>query len=141
MRPPIPEYGAAPVTLTLIRVGQSSLGTFGVLRYKDVPFAITLEQPWADNALGASCIPAGTYQCRRVQSPKFGNTFEVMDVPGRTHILFHKGNTVEDTHGCILIAEEFAWVLDKPSVVSSQRGFDEFMSLMGKQHEFCLEIA
>jgi Family of unknown function (DUF5675) len=128
-------------TLTLQRVGQSSRGTFGVLRVGPVPFALTLERPWVDNQPEVSCIPAGRYQCRRVRSPKFGDTFEVMDVPGRSHILFHKGNTVEDTEGCILVAEEFSGTFEAPMVVSSERGFLEFKRLLDGHAEFTLLIA
>jgi hypothetical protein len=126
--------------LTLLRVGQSERGTFGVLRYGQVPFALTLEEPWRNNDVGVSCIPPGLYTCTRVKSPKFGDTFEVTQVPGRTHILFHKGNTLDDTQGCILVAEEFSGTFDKPMIVSSQRGFSEFLALLEGQTEFELEL-
>ena len=62
----------------------------------------TIERPWLKNARNVSCIPAGEYDVEMVNSPKFGHTYEVKDVPGRTHILFHKGNYVRDSFGCIL---------------------------------------
>ena len=133
-RPPL------PVTLTLLRVGQSSRGTFGVLRDGAVPFAITMELPWTDNTPHESCIPTGLYICRRIRSPKFGDTFEVMNVPNRTHILFHAGNTLDDTEGCIMVAEEFSGTYDHPMVVSSSRGFGEFMALLKGQTAFNLNI-
>lgn len=126
--------------LTLIRVGHSERGTFGVLRYGEVPFALTLELPWKNNEVGVSSIPVGVYQCQRVRSPKFGNTFEVVGVPNRSHVLFHKGNTLEDTQGCILVAEEFSGTFEKPMLVSSQRGFSEFMALLDGQSSFELSI-
>lgn len=126
--------------LDLIRVGQSDKGTFGVLRLGQVPFALTLEEPWRDNQTNISSIPAGSYLCLRTRSPKFGNTYEVMNVPGRSHILFHKGNTLDDTQGCILVGEEFSGTFDKPMLVSSQRGFSEFLALLDGQTEFELVI-
>jgi hypothetical protein len=128
------------VLIDLIRVGSSERGTFGVLRRGEVPFALTLEQPWRDNAQNLSCIPAGSYLCQRVRSPRFGDTFEVLNVPGRTHILFHKGNTVDDTEGCILVAEEFSGTFEHPMIVSSERGFKEFLSLLAGQSSFELGI-
>lgn len=122
--------------LDLIRVGQGAKGTFGVLRYGEVPFAVTLELPWLDNAQQRSCIPVGTYRCRRIHSPKFGDVFEVMDVPGRSNILFHRGNRLIDTEGCILVGEEFASALDVPIVAGSQRGYTEFMLLLYGRTEF-----
>ena len=126
--------------LTLVRVGQSDRGTFGVLRNGQVPFVLTLERPWWDNQMGISCIPNGTYICKRVRSPKFGDTFEVTGVPGRTHILFHRGNSIDDTEGCILIAEEFSGTHDKPMVVSSMRGYSEFMDLLKDEATFQITI-
>lgn len=126
--------------LELIRVGQSPRGTFGVLRHGPVPFALTLERPWFDNQPSTSCIPSGRYACKRVRSPKFGDTYEVADVPGRSHILFHKGNTIDDTHGCILVAEEFSGTFDQPTIVSSERGYREFMDLLDGRSAFTLVI-
>lgn len=111
----------------LIRVSMLLDGTFGVLLDGDVPFGLTVERPWLNNQKGVSCIPDGIYQCMRVDSPKFGNTFEVMDVPGRSEILFHKGNIVDDTHGCIVVGEQFESLGGKVAVVSSAKGFVEFL--------------
>ena len=126
--------------LDLIRVGSSLRGTQGVLRYGAVSFALTLERPWQDNQPNVSCIPSGRYRCQRVRSPKFGNTFEVTNVPQRSHILFHSGNTLEDTHGCILVGEEFSGTWDKPTLASSQRGFIEFLKLLDGVNVFELHI-
>lgn len=127
-------------SMVLARVGSSDRGTFGVLRVGHVPFAVTCERPWKDNARNLSCIPAGTYTCTRVRSPKFGDTFEVTRVPGRSHILFHKGNDIEDTEGCILVGEEFSGTWDRPMIVSSQRGFYEFNQAAGTGPSFTLHI-
>lgn len=128
------------MTIVLVRVGQSERGTFGVLRHGQIPFAVTLEEPWRDNERLISCIPVGSYLCERVQSPKFGNTFEVKGVQDRSHILFHKGNTLDDTQGCILVAEEFSGTFDHPMIVSSERGFKEFLSLLDGRHNFTLVV-
>lgn len=82
-------------------------GTFGVFLDDDIPFCVTLELPWKNNERGKSCIPADSYICKRVDSPKFGDTFEVQKVPGRSLIRFHSVNIPKDTHGCIGLAEMF----------------------------------
>lgn len=128
------------ITLDLIRVGTSARGTFGVIRHGQVPFVLTLERPWEDNKQEVSCIPAGRYRCRRIRSPRFGNTFEVCEVPGRMHVLFHAGNTLEDTHGCILVGEEFSGTWDAPMLVSSQRGFGELIKYLDGLPEFDIVI-
>jgi hypothetical protein len=128
------------MNITLKRLSTGSQGTFGSLLYKNIPLVQTLEREWLDNAVGKSCIPQGTYTCRRVQSPRFGNTFEVTDVEGRTHILFHKGNLDDDSHGCILIGKQNGSLGEDRGILSSKQGFNEFMLLLENKDEFELEI-
>jgi len=61
-------------------------------------------------------------------------------VPGRSHILFHSGNTMEDTEGCILVGEEFSGTWDAPYLASSRRGFLELLSYLEGIPEFDLNI-
>ena len=82
----------------------------------------TIERPWLKNARNVSCIPAGEYDVEMVNSPKFGHTYEVKDVPGRTHILFHKGNYVSDSLGCILPASSIEPVYNEMIYMSSIMG-------------------
>jgi hypothetical protein len=132
-------YGARNMII-LKRNSFTELGTFGVLF--DVasrgmfPIAVTLEPPWYDNQDDISCIPAGQYSCKRIQSPRFGEVFEVQNVVNRSHILFHKGNTRADTHGCILVAEGVRY----REIINSRNGFDFFMSVLKDQNEFLLQI-
>lgn len=73
----------------------------------------TVEKPWKDNQPFISCIPAGKYEITKGDSPRFGpNTWQVMDVPGRTHILFHVGNTSDDVVGCIAVGTNVYGHLD-----------------------------
>ena len=111
----------------LIRVSYAKYGTFGVLLDRNIPFCVTLERPWLENRRNVSCIPSGTYTCERTLSPKFGETFKVLNVPGRSHILFHKGNLSDDTHGCILVGEYFDALRGKPAILASGKAFAEFM--------------
>ena len=125
----------------LIRVAQIPDGTFGVLIDNDIPFAVTLERPWVNNERNKSCILPGTYVCKRVDSPRFGDTFEVCDVPGRSHILFHKGNIDDDTHGCILVGEQFEALGDKIAILSSAKAFKEFKMRTQDIDEFSLILS
>lgn len=124
----------------LIRVAYTPDGTFGVLNDDGVPFCLTLEREWNNNERGESCIPTGTYVCRRVQSPRFGDTFEVCDVPGRSHILFHKGNIEDDSHGCVITGEEYGKYKDKIAVLSSGKAYREFKQRTDGINEFELKI-
>ena len=126
--------------MKLVRVSRGDTATYGVLLQGVIPFAVTLERPWLDNKPNESCIPAGQYVCSRVESPHFGNTFEVTNVPGRSHILFHKGNVSTESEGCILVGEAFNQVLGKPGITQSGEGFAEFLSLLRMTERFPLEI-
>ncbi len=126
--------------MILKRIALTKWGTFGVLLYSGCPFAITLEREWKDNQPNISCIPAGAYTCKRVMSPTFGNTFEVMDVPKRSHILFHKGNLQDDSHGCILVGEQYGDLWGNPGVLASRKGFSEFLEKLADVEVFQLII-
>ena len=130
-------------TLHLTRVStDTEVGTFGVLQWADAraPFAVTLENPWFDNERNVSCIPDGRYGCEHVDSPRFGSTWEVANVPDRTHILFHKGNTHVHTQGCILVGEQFTFLDGIPGVGASAAGFNEFHTRAFRLGRFQLEI-
>lgn len=88
--------------LTLNRQCSSARGTFGVFIYDRSILCLALERPWLGNLPGKSCIPTGSYKVIKVHHPKYGNCFRVENVPGRSGILIHSGNTIEDTSGCIL---------------------------------------
>ena len=126
--------------LTIKRLETGSQGTFGAIIHDGKPFAVTLEREWLDNKPNVSCVPRGTYTCKRTQSPKFGHTFEVTNVEGRTHILFHKGNLDDDSHGCILIGEEYGRLNKDHGILNSKHGFFEFMQKLDGKDEFELTI-
>ena len=75
--------------------------TLGRLKIDDLELW-TIERPWLNNIPFKSCVPTGQYKVRRTNSPRFGpDTWQVQDVPDRTHILFHVANTSADVVGCI----------------------------------------
>lgn len=51
-------------------------------------------------------IPTGIYSAYGQTSPKFGTNKVYLNVPNRTNILFHGGNSSEQTKGCILTGRE-----------------------------------
>lgn len=127
--------------MRLARTSYTEYGTWGILHDKDdIPFCVTLENPWIDNVPRVSCIPVGLYECQRVDSPKFGDTFEVMNVHGRTHILFHKGNTEFDTLGCIMVGSRFGQLSDVPAILESNPAFNLFKAMQAGQDTFELAI-
>lgn len=130
---------------TLKRVStDDTFGTFGVLIEGTIPFAVTLELPWRDNRRSVSCIPATKegvlYSCVRVSSPRFGNVFQIINVPNRDHILLHPGNTYKDIEGCVIVAEQFEPLNGVPGVASSKKGFSELMGRVESASAFELLI-
>lgn len=132
--------GFLPV-VELLRVEEhEDFGTFGVLRINKSAFCVTLEPADLLNAPNVSSIPAQQYMCRRHISPQFGETFQVCNVPGRTNVLFHAGNTAPDTHGCILLASNFGKLGERRAVLNSGSTFKNFMALMEGQIAFSLTV-
>ena len=127
----------------IIRLWEGSDGTFGALKIGGFPFCVTLELPDKDNLKNVSCIPAPQcYYCKR-RSSSYGETFEVLDVYGnRTGILFHPGNFIKDSRGCILVGE--SWWKFHPAgergIKNSGSTFKRFMEVLDGHNYFRLAI-
>lgn len=94
--------------LVLTRLTTIGNGTVGTLIVPGLSYPLwTLEDLPKDNAPRISCIPAGDYKCAphgwKSEPVKFRKVWEVLDVPQRSAILFHAGNSHLDTQGCILV--------------------------------------
>lgn len=135
--------------IVIKRIAYTDEGAFGVMMLDGMPFALTLERPWRDNRRGESCIPAANYEAVRCResaeynyqdSPMFGDTFVVENVPGRKKILFHKGNLDDDTHGCILVGEQFGKLGTERGILASKAGFKEFLTITREIGRFDLSI-
>src|SRR6267142_461947 len=94
-----------------------TLSTEGKLTTPEASFQFyTLELPEADGLPG-SAIPAGRYPIVLLPSPKFlasadpwvkryaGAMPHLINIPGRSDIMIHWGNTGHDTNGCILVGK------------------------------------
>jgi hypothetical protein len=96
--------------------------TTGTLYIDDQQFCWTLELPNKDGTVGY-CIPQGIYPLTAQWSPRFGRSMpHVQDIPLRSLILVHWGNTPEDTDGCILIGG----TRDTDYIGNSRMIFDDF---------------
>ena len=96
--------------------------TLGVLYDPDsTAICCTLELPWLDNEKQKSCIPKGSYKVTRYNSPSKGEVFLLHDVPERSMIEIHAGNTVDDILGCIAVGATYGRIKGKRAVVDSRR--------------------
>jgi hypothetical protein len=126
--------------LFLQRVGEYDGATYGVLLFDGRPRFVTLEEAWRENRRNVSCIPVGKYRCVEFASRRFGGTYLVEGVVGRSGILFHAGNTAKDTQGCILVGTSFSNVSGGGGIVSSGLAFSRFLQLLKGVKSFDLEV-
>ena len=98
-------------TLSLLRQTSTPQGTFGQIFRDGKQICVTCEPPLP--------FPEGNYLCIPHDGPKFQNVWEITDVPGHTAILIHNGNTMLDTHDCVLVGNTYGKVGDLPAVMNS----------------------
>ncbi len=129
-------------TLTRVRCFKNSISGILYIQTRNLRWSCrTLELPWLNNKPQISCIPAGKYVCRRLVSSKFGETFQVCDVPGRVGILFHAGNSApRDTRGCILLGIGSEISGNNAYLLSSRAAMKTFMQMLEGVETFDLEI-
>src|ERR1700759_4207737 len=95
----------------LTRQPSTSDGTFGKITEQNGEIIChTCELAWHDNEPQKSCIPAGTYNVVPHNSTAHPGTWELMDVPDRSGILIHNGNTENDSLGCILVGDSLGTI-------------------------------
>ncbi|MNQ55096.1 hypothetical protein D3C85_691790 [compost metagenome] len=135
------------MTAHLQRFAYTPQGTFGRLTIGNQQW-YTVERPWQNNEAQVSCIPEGVYPLRMRQSGvisrstggAYSRGWEVTGVPGRTFIMLHPGNTMDDLLGCISPGKQLGFVKGKWAVSSSRPAFDEIMGALSSQDEWTLTI-
>lgn len=133
--------------LLLERFAYSPLGTFGKFHADDF-WCFTVEQPWNHNQAGHSCIPEGIYTLKQRRSAVVLKTtrgaytlgWEVTNVPDRTFIMLHPGNTMDDVEGCIAVGDQLGWVNAKWAVLNSRNTFSRLMDALGEPDSIQLRI-
>ena len=125
--------------LSIERFAYTPMGVFGRC-YIAGQELFTVERPWLNNERSISCIPEGAYTC----VPRFYNkggygSIEITNVPNRTNVLIHKGNTMHDLAGCIAIASKLGNVHGIWGGINSKAAFGILMEHYGDRR-FLLEI-
>jgi len=102
--------------LVIERFAATKFGTLGTLSLESEGVIVdgyTVELPWRGNRRNESCIPPGIYRAQRHDSPKFGTTYWIRDVPDRSEILVHAANSQSDLDGCIGPGADYGWWDDR----------------------------
>jgi len=116
--------------LELIRLEETGQGTIGVLKINKIVFCFTLEPPDNENLSNVSNIPAQQYNVSPYSSIKYPDVYIVDDVPNRSKILFHSGNIVDHTAGCILLGESLGKLQGNRAILNSGKTFDKFKAIL-----------
>lgn len=141
------------MNVTLIRFAYTEQRTLGWL-YCDQLKLATIERPWLPHETGPggkqqmSCVPDGDYEVRPHTSEKFPDTYQLLnpalgvylqpaDVPvgqiwGRTAILIHAGNTVQNVIGCIAVGLTHGMMFGEPAVLASQIALGKLRTILGQ---------
>ena len=123
------------INLLVIRETFTEVSTIGKLFLDGEFLCDTLENPYLNNQRNISCITEGQYKVRlrtaRESATKEYLHLLVQDVPDRSLVLFHTGNTAKDTRGCILVGIGTEQDLVKNSRLAMELLMKEILNLGG----------
>jgi hypothetical protein len=137
--------------LTLKRIAKKPAYTIGRLYIEDLYFCDTIEDidrglrqdmPLSEirkiKVKDKTAIPAGTYQMVVNMSPSKKRLLpRLLDVPGFEGILIHRGNTENDSSGCIIVGENKA-----VGKVINSTGYElKLVEYLKNAREITIEIA
>lgn len=118
----------------------------------------TLEEPWSPDPDGPggqkreigkkeSCVPDGLYVLHPHNGAKFRDVWALenralgvwrspLDIPkdakyGRSAILIHNGQSLENTLGCILVGMSLGFSSSGPYLTESQKALDAVRAILG----------
>ena len=119
------------MTYTLQRMSDSGKETFGTFLDEDGQhLCVTIERPWDDNLPDVSCIPPGTYEFYRFQSPHNGDVWRTEGVPNRTAIEIHAANFAHQLEGCIAVGNSIGEIGGIPAILNSKQTLSMLHSVL-----------
>jgi RHS repeat-associated protein len=102
----IDPNGLTEIKITVARISENEKATMGKYNIEGTKIkGFTLERPWKNNGANVSRIPGGDYPTTRSESSKKSigpDVLRLSSTDPRTDVLWHRGNTADDTKGCIL---------------------------------------
>lgn len=101
-------------------VAESEKSTVSSVTINGLDFGYVLEDDEDKTKVwGETRIPGGLYEIKRRTEGRFAarhkqlwnhiSALEIVDIPNYKFVLYHTGNTVADTHGCMLNGEVYGF--------------------------------
>ena len=123
-----------------MRVERGEEGTFGVLCAPGFR-CHTVELPWKENQRRVSCVPSGRYPVQLILSPRFGYSYWIHPIPGRSEVLVHGGAWAGDTSlgwrtnsaGCVLLGDRRGVAQKQKCILLSQPPLRRLLDMMERQ--------
>ncbi|MGR5284238.1 DUF5675 family protein [Vibrio maritimus] len=131
------------LTLRVRRKKQSKEATLGQLTIDGISKSWFVLEPGGPDSIKEGSdkrIVAATYSINRYSSPKYPNSYEVMSVPGRSYILFHKGNYHEETEGCFMPGKTWGMKGDNYYVGNSKTATGEVFKILERRENIRVVI-
>lgn len=97
---------AEPFALKIERKYMGADCTSGYLSINGTAHMYVLEKPWKGNQPLISSIPPGTYHGYLRYDHTDRWRIELVDVPDRSNVQIHIGNTTADSLGCVLVGSK-----------------------------------
>ncbi len=144
-----------PNSITLERILKTPESTGGRIidGYPGIPgdvICYTVELAYKQNEANVSCIPtlpSDGFKMTKRFSPKAKAAWNLeyvwdIAVHGRSYIMFHPGNTRDDTQGCILPVSTLNLLQDPPELIGghSRVAFDRLTRHLAKADEWTLFV-
>lgn len=121
--------------VTLVRYSDDTKRTFGRLFIDEKFYCDVLEDTFQEIKVKENTrIPAGIYDLQLVYSPHFTPIYghdmiHIMDISGFSNVLIHRGNTENDTAGCLIVGKG---VFKKQSLLNSRFAYDLIYPVISK---------
>lgn len=124
------------MNLTLTRIHFLEDCIIGELKVGERKY-FTLERAWHGNRQNISCIPEGDYNflphAWAENAPnKFKKVWHIQNVPMRSYILLHAGNSIADTMGCILVGNGVNIRDNTGALLDSKNAINELREIIGR---------
>ena len=125
---------------TLTRYETGPEGTYGRLVTDNGYECYIMELPWKDNHKDESCVMAGDYECKKVDSPRFGSVYGLKDANNRTEVRIHAANWPRQLKGCLAPGRAVGLVMGTKGVMSSRDALNGLEADLDAPGPFLLTI-